>query len=428
MNSLKIILVVLVLTSISFISDADTASKNKKESITKSTPLNYGQQITFDSKILGTSQVMNIYVPENFDQASAHHTYPVIFVNDGHGMQFFHALTGIVKHLSEVERMPKSIVVSLNDTHAPDIYVNKKWSGWTGVDKFEKYGQPELYIRHLTEEIIPFIKQHYRANDHRTIIGVSGSSLFGLNSFVQHPEIFNNYIFLASSDVIGMGLKKGHTFIDAMAESLSKGQGTREYLYFADADSDLEGGDRYKQNLAALKDKLSVYKNESFTFDIETIPNENHYAAFLKTMLSAFENMYPQKLWAPKYREIIKQPGDAMTNIDNFYHDLSAKYGFQIIPNADRWNNVNNLRFISGKLLRDGRVKEAINVAERWNLYQPQSLQALLTWAQALEKSTQYKQAEKIYQRLVLMAKKQKSARLPEFTLAMKEVSNKIHG
>jgi len=428
MNSLKIILVVLVLTSISFISDADTASKNKKESITKSTPLNYGQQITFDSKILGTSQVMNIYVPENFDQASAHHTYPVIFVNDGHGMQFFHALTGIVKHLSEVERMPKSIVVSLNDTHAPDIYVNKKWSGWTGVDKFEKYGQPELYIRHLTEEIIPFLKQHYRANDHRTIIGVSGSSLFGLNSFVQHPEIFNNYVFLASSDVIGMGLKKGHTFIDAMAESLSKGQGTREYLYFADADSDLEGGDRYKQNLAALKDKLSVYKNESFTFDIETIPNENHYAAFLKTMLSAFENMYPQKLWAPKYREIIKQPGDAMTNIDNFYHDLSAKYGFEIIPNADRWNNVNNLRFISGKLLRDGRVKEAINVAERWNLYQPQSLQALLTWAQALEKSTQYKQAEKIYQRLVLMAKKQKSARLPEFTLAMKEVSNKIHG
>ncbi|NQZ90119.1 MAG: hypothetical protein HRT54_21355 [Colwellia sp.] len=428
MNLLKIVLVVTVLASISFISDANTTSKNNEQLITKSTPLNYGQQITFDSKILGKSQVMNIYIPENFDQASAHHTYPVIFVNDGHGMQFFHALTGIVKHLSDVERMPKSIVVSLNDTHAPDIYVNKQWSGWTGVDKFEKYGQPELYIRHLTEEVIPFLKQHYRANNHRTIIGVSGSSLFGLNSFVQHPKIFNNYVFMASSDVIGMGLENGHTFIDAMAESLNKEQGTREYLYFADADSDLAGDDRSKQNLATLKDKLSVYKNEHFTFDIETIPNENHYAAFLKTMLSAFEHMYPQKLWAPKYREIIKQPGDAMTNIDNFYHDLSAKYGFEIIPNADRWNNVNNLRFISGKLLRDGRIEEAINVAERWNLYQPQSLPALLTWAQALEKSTQYKQAEKIYQRLVLMAKKQKSERLPEFKLAMKEVSNKIHG
>ena len=53
----------------------------------------------------------------------------------------------------------------------------------------------------------------------------------------------------------------------------------------------------------------------------------------------------------------MKQPGDAMTNIDNFYHNLSAKYGFEILPNADRWNNVNNLRFISGKLLRDGELQ-----------------------------------------------------------------------
>jgi enterochelin esterase-like enzyme len=162
MNPLKRILVVFVLTSISFISDADTASINKKQSITKLTPLNYAQQITFDSKILGKSQVMNIYLPDNFEQFSDHQTYPVIFVNDGHGMRFFHALTGIVKHLSEVDRMPKSIVVSLNDTHAPDIYVNKKRSGWSGADKFEQYGQPELYIRHLNEEIIPFLKQNYR--------------------------------------------------------------------------------------------------------------------------------------------------------------------------------------------------------------------------------------------------------------------------
>jgi tetratricopeptide (TPR) repeat protein len=232
---------------------------------------------------------------------------------------------------------------------------------------------------------------------------------------------------MASSDVIGMGLEKGHTFIDAMAESLNKGQGIREYLFFSDADSDLEKDGRYKQNLATLKDKLSVYKNESFTFDIVTIQNETHYAAFIKTMLSAFEHIYPQKFWAPKYREIIKQPGDAMTNIDNFYHVLSNKYGFEIIPIADRFNNVNNLRFISGKLLRDGRVEEAINVAERWNLYQPKSLPALLTWAQALEKSMKYKEAIKKYQQLVLMAKEQNSERLSEFQLAMKNIQNKVH-
>jgi predicted alpha/beta superfamily hydrolase len=425
MYSLKIILVVFSLVSISFVSHANTSVKNKKQLITTSKPINYAQQITFDSKVLGKYQVMNIYLPENFEQSSDHHTYPVIFINDSHGSQFFHALTGIVKHLSEVERIPKSIVVSLNDGgHIPDIYINGMWSG---MEKIDKYGQPNLYLRHLTEEFFPFLKENYRANDQRTIIGVSGSALFPLDTFVHSPKTFNAYLFLATSDMIGMGFKKGHTMIEAMAESLSQRPDRKEYLYFADADSDFDHDPAYEQNLNKLKNELSAYKNKNFNFDIETFANEDHYASFLKAMLSAFEHMYPQKLWEPKYRELIKQPGDAMANIDAFYQSLSDQYGFEILPNADRWNNVNNLRFISGKLLRDGRSEEAVTVSERWSLYRPQSLTALLTWAQALEKLTLNKQALNKYQQLVLLAKDQESERLSEFKLAMENVQNKMH-
>ncbi|MCJ8318568.1 MAG: hypothetical protein MJK12_02975, partial [Colwellia sp.] len=162
------------------------------------------------------------------------------------------------------------------------------------------------------------------------------------------------------------------------------------------------------------------YKNKDFTFAIETIANESHYGAFLETMRSAFEHMYPEKLWAFELLDLIKQPGDAMVNIDNFYHDLSAKYGFEILPNAD------SLGSIVRRLLRDGRTNEAIAVAQRWNLYQPKSLAALLTWAQALEKSTQYPQALKKYQQLILLANEQQSGRLAEFKLAMENVQNKI--
>ena len=64
MNSLKSIFAVLTLASISFVSDANTVVNNKEHPITASKPLNYGHQITFDSKILGKSRVMNIYLPE----------------------------------------------------------------------------------------------------------------------------------------------------------------------------------------------------------------------------------------------------------------------------------------------------------------------------------------------------------------------------
>jgi len=226
--------------------------------------------------------------------------------------------------------------------------------------------------------------------------------------------------------MIGMGYKKGETLIESMAESLSRRPDRKEYLYFADDDSGFEHYPAYRQNINKLTEMLSVYKNDNFNYDIETIANENHYAAFLKAMLSAFEHMYPQKSWAPKYRELIKQPGDAMANIDAFYKPLSEKYGFDILPNADRWNNVNNLRFIAGKLLREGRAKEAITVAKRWNLYLPKSLPALLTWAQALEAMNLDKQALKKYQELVFMAKDQQSEHLAEFKLSMENVQNKI--
>jgi hypothetical protein len=342
-------------------------------------------------------------------------------------MKFFHALTGIVKHLSELERMPKSIVVSLNDTHAPEIFINDMWVNMNR-DRFEQYGQPELYIRHLKEELFPFLKEKYRANDYRTIIGVSGSSLFPLSSFVQHPKTFTNYLFLASQDMIGMSLKKGSSFIDEMEESLSKGIGKREYLYLAQADSDLdgEGDSKFIQNLEKLENNLSAFKSKGFTLDIETIPNENHYAAFLKAMMSAFENIYPQKSWAPKYRELIKKPGDAMTNIDAFYQSLSTKYGYEILPNADRWNNVNNLRWISGKLMRDDRTSEAASVAQRWSLYQPNSLAALSTWAQALGKLGRNKESIEKYQQLVILATEQKSEQLAEFKLALENMKKKL--
>ncbi len=421
------------LASISCKSHAITAVNTNKQPIITSKPLNYGQQISFVSKILGKSQVMNIYLPENFEQSSPYHTYPVIFISDYHGTRFFHTLTGIVKHLSDVNRMPNSIVVSLNDTHAPEIYVNGMWSGletngvWAGMEKFDKYGQPDLYIRHLREEVFPFLKESYRANDHRTIIGVSGSAVFPLNAFVRDSQIFNNYLFLASSDMIGMGLKKGNTFIEAMAQSLSNGPGRREFLYFADADSDFvykhappQQSLKKLNNLQKLKDELAVYKNNDFTLTIETIANESHYGAFIKAMRSAFEHMYPGKLWATELLDLIKQPGDAMVNIDNFYHDLSAKYGFEILP------NVKSLASITRRLLRSGRTKETISVAQRWNLYQPKSLTALLIWAQGLEKLALNKEALTKYQQLILLAEEQQSRRLAEFKLAMKNMQIKM--
>jgi hypothetical protein len=51
---------------------------------------------------------------------------------------------------------------------------------------------------------------------------------------------------------------------------------------------------------------------------------------------------------------LVAQPGDALDNIDGYYQELSRAYGFAILPRADRWNNVNSLRFLIRHLIRLG--------------------------------------------------------------------------
>jgi len=411
-------LLIILLTTISSYAFSTTQDSTKTYGVIDSKPINIGEQITFKSEVLGTDEVINIYLPNDFAQSSSAMTYPVIFINDGHGEQFFHALTGIVNHLSSVDRMPKSIVVSLNSGgHIPEIFTNGMW---TARDKIGPYGNPNKYLKHLESELFPYLEENYRANKHRTIIGVSGSSLFPLYSFTHATNMFNAHLFLASSDMIGMGYKKGETIIDAMSNALKNTTSKNKFLYVADADDDIVDNERYIKSLASLNTKLLPFKGNNFNFKIETIKNERHYDAFLKAMLSAFELMYPEKEWAPKYRELIKLPGDAMDNIDARYKKLSQDVGFEVLPNANRWNSVNSLSFIASKLLKDGRYKEAVRVAKRWHLYLPQSLDALFNLTKALNKAGEHTQAVAQHQRLVAQAEKENHPRLSEFKQALK--------
>ena len=99
------------------------AQQNKNElSITESIPLTYAQQYVIHSKILNEDRKVNIFLPESFYEVSAQHTYPVLLLLED---EFFLMVSGVVKHLSSVERMPETIVVSLVDgPHVPKFYTN----------------------------------------------------------------------------------------------------------------------------------------------------------------------------------------------------------------------------------------------------------------------------------------------------------------
>ncbi len=370
-----------------------------------SSPLEFGQRITFHSEILDQTRMMNIRLPESFYEASDDHVYPVLFIDGAHGDQFFSMVGGMVRHLSSVSRIPETIVISFHDDliYAPHVYANGMW----GAREMLDYGSdPEKFERHLRQELFPYLKEQFRAADYRMIMGVSGSSLFSLHSFAKIPGLFDAHMLFAAADMVGMGYEKGKTFTDAFVSRMEKDSQSKGQLYLSVAGDDVlkeSNVESHRKNLTALETRLEPYTSESLTLKVEVVPNEGHYDYIMKGLLSALEMIFPKKNWSPKFRDLIKEPGDALDNIDAFHNKLTAHYGFAILPKAERWNSVNSLRFIGGKLLSDGRVKEAIRVFERRVAYRPRSVAAWNSLAEALKADGQTAKADEAAKKATLL-------------------------
>ncbi len=343
-------------------------------------PVTIGQRIQMRSQILGTKVEMKIWVPESFAISSDAHTYPVLFVNGEHGNQFFPALVGIVKHLGDRERIPESIVVSLTDLgEIPKIYTHGMWERETlgGAE------DPEVSIRHLEQEVIPFLEREYRANRYRMMIGVSGSCLFPIHLFNRRPDLITGQVWVAAADVIGMGYTLDSDFIDTFEKSFAAHPKLESKIYLGVAESDLQGKPEYRANLDEITARLARFSG--LDLEVEVVAGADHYTVLIDAVLAALEQNFPPSRWSSRYRDLVAQPGNALENIDRYYRELSREYGFEILPRADRWNNVNSLRFMTRHLIREERADEALQVARRRIEYRPRSAGAHSGLADALE-------------------------------------------
>lgn len=344
-------------------------------------PLHFAETHAIHSDLLGQRRSFSISVPQSFHEASAQHTYPVLLLLEG---EFFQVVSGVVRHLSSVERMPETLVVSLLDEHVtPTVFTNgsKFWpmESLPGND-------PSAFTDHLRKELLPYLKEKFRANDFEIVMGVSYSSVYVLHALVQEPALFDAHIAIAAGDMLGMGYEPGENFIDLITARVRDDADRTRYVYVTSADADsADIAPEIGVNLEALNSRLAALRSGNLRYFSGIYPDEGHYDVTLPALIDALELIFPKERWFPKYREIIGKPGPAMDNLDDYYRKLSAKYGFQILPRADRWNSVNRLSWIGPYLLREGKAAEAIAIIGRWAEYRPKSHAALNHLARAFE-------------------------------------------
>lgn len=140
-----------------------------------------GTTITLPSAVLKETRTVQLYNPAA--NRLAGQQYPVLYVLDGGSLYW--PVLGAARFMhagSSLPQVPEAIIVSILNTNrdrdmpVPQEMVNNK--------------NAANFLRFLSEELVPYINQHYPVNGLNVLIGHSQGGLFASYAGIERPAVF----------------------------------------------------------------------------------------------------------------------------------------------------------------------------------------------------------------------------------------------
>ncbi|GAB3587142.1 alpha/beta hydrolase [Hymenobacter daeguensis] len=155
-------------------------------------PLTIGQTFTLQSKALGETRRINVYLPPVYTD-SATVRLPVLYMPDGGmGEDFLH-VAGLVQVLVGNGTMRPFVLVGIENTQR-----RRDLTGPTTNAEDRKIaprvGGSAAFRQFLREELMPQVKQRYRTTAETAIVGESLAGLFVVETLLLEPTLFNTYL------------------------------------------------------------------------------------------------------------------------------------------------------------------------------------------------------------------------------------------
>ncbi|OJJ19895.1 hypothetical protein BKI52_15555 [marine bacterium AO1-C] len=362
--------------------DKPPLNTNRQESIV------VGQKFKFYSKILGEEKELYISLPPKYEERV--HNYPVVLVLEAEYL--FETTASTIKLLQDRSKMPQSIIVGLaNGSHKKRNEMAFPTHG----------GKPKTYLKFLKNELIPYIEQRYRANAHRTIIGLSPTNGLLFEAFWSAPYLFKGYIALSTH--WEWHPVKGVTMVDKFIQTITQPNYPAVSIYMGTGDGDMRYSQvNYDKAIVKLDKKLVTKVN----YQVDLLKNEEHYAMAIVGIRRGFQLIYPDQEWDFPTVSDFKHP---VAYIKQFYAGLSRKYGFKIYPVEDSHNYGNCL---SGVAYNFARWKhkytnaQAIDLLELSIDYYPNSANLHKMLAEAYQRDRRKKVAKKMAKKAIKLAAK----------------------
>lgn len=231
---------------------------------------------TLDSKILGETREMYVYLPEMVEGM----VYPVIFLLDGHSLH--NVCSSFVQHYSGRERIPEAIVVGIASTDRLRDFTPYERVAYDG-----RYGGggADAFLKFMTDELFPVVEEKYPVRDYRVLIGHSYGGLFVSYVLSSKPELFRAY--LACSPWLG---EVDEVMVDEIGRVLEKGFDKRKLFYMAHEPITSPG---IEDRVLRMRQVLEEKGGDDFAWKYKRYGDADHSNLPLKATPDALDFFFP---------------------------------------------------------------------------------------------------------------------------------------
>jgi uncharacterized protein len=242
----------------------------------KAAPLVVGETFTIQSKVLGETRRINVYLPPGYAE-SRDVRVPVLYMPDGGIAEDFLHVAGLVQVSVGNGTMRPFLLVGIENTER-----RRDMTGPTQDEEDKKIaprvGGSEAFRKFLREELMPQVRERYRTTPETAIVGESLAGLFVVETLLLEPDLFDIYIAFDPS----LWWNR-QALVQGAGERLRARPKLEKTLYFASSNE--PGIVVVTQRLA---DVLTKDAPPGLRWHYEKMPEEKHSTIYHPAALKAF--------------------------------------------------------------------------------------------------------------------------------------------
>ena len=357
----------LLIFSCTLLSVSVTNAQKQTENISKT-------EISLTSDALDEVRNVSIYLPENYDLTTQ--KYPVLYLLDGN-THFQHAI-GAVDFLSNMGIMPQLIIVAIQNVDR-----NRDFSP-THEARIPTSGGAEKFLEFVSDELITYISQNYRASNYKIIMGHSFGGTFVTYSLLTKPNLFDAYI--AISPYIHYD---DNYLVKEARTALKPNYNNHKYFYMS-----VGNEPAYFSALEEFSSLIKEKSSKSIDFEYSKWNNENHATIPYLSLYNGLKFIFSDwQLPLISWQLALISLDQGMLAIDEHYKNTSAKYNIKLKTPENIMNTL-GYRYMQKK-----DFKNAIKIFSENVKRYPKSPNVYDSLGEAYETNNQLKLAKKNYQK-----------------------------